>query len=59
LPRTSIDNPEYCRKRAQEMRELAIQISFVDAKSQLLELAEDYDRLAERAERQLAAQSTG
>jgi len=50
---TAIDDPEYCRKRAQEMRELAAEIGFADAKSQLLEMAQSYDRLAERADRQL------
>ena len=48
----SLDDPEYCRKRAREMRDLAAQIGFVDAKDQLLEMAEDYDRLAKTAEEQ-------
>ena len=36
------------------MRHLADQISFADAKQQLLEMGEDYERLAQRAEKQTA-----
>jgi hypothetical protein len=46
------DDPNYCRERAKEMRDLAIQISFAEGRRQLLQMAEEYDRLADRAEEQ-------
>jgi len=45
-----IDDPEYCRKRAQQLRALAAKIGDSDARAQLLEAAADYDRLKKRAE---------
>jgi hypothetical protein len=45
-----LDDPEYWRKRAQEMRELAASVGLVDAQAELLAAASDYDHLAERAE---------
>jgi hypothetical protein len=48
----SIDDPAHCRRRAQEIRVLAAQVSLATAKAQLLEMARDYDALAKRAEKQ-------
>jgi hypothetical protein len=45
-----LDNPGYWRKRAQELRELASQVTLAEARRQLLEAAQEYERLAERAE---------
>jgi hypothetical protein len=47
----SFDNANDCRKRAQEMRDLAIQITFAEGRRQLLQMAEDYDHLADRADK--------
>jgi hypothetical protein len=49
--RSHMDDPEYWRNRAKEMRHLAVQVSHLDHKKEILKIAEDSDRLAERAER--------
>ena len=44
------DNADHWRKRAQELRHLAEIMSRVKPKEMVLRLAEDYDRIALRAE---------
>ena len=47
---TLINDPEYWRKRGQEMRTLAAGFTHPQSKRTMLQIAKDYDRLAERAE---------
>jgi hypothetical protein len=47
------DDPRYWRIRAEETRVIAEQISNLESKRTLLEIATGYERLAERAERRL------
>lgn len=49
-----LDDQEHLRKRAQELRDLAIQMSSETAREQLLLLAEDYDRLGRTAAQRAA-----
>jgi hypothetical protein len=44
-----LDDPAYWRKRAKEVRALADHATSFTAKADILRIAEDYDRLAERA----------
>ena len=49
-----LQNPEHWRRRAQELRSSADELTaFARAKASLLRTAEEYDRLAMRAERRL------
>ena len=45
-----LDDAKYWRKRAKEIRALAEQVSSFTARSDILNIAEDYEQLAERAE---------
>jgi hypothetical protein len=44
------DGPEYWRKRADEVRAVAIQMKDAHTKSVMLGIAQDYEKLAQRAE---------
>ena len=46
VPRTSLNDIEYCRRCAQGLRDLAAQMSSDVAREQLFRMAEEYDRLA-------------
>ncbi len=49
-----LQNPEHWRKRAEELRSIADGLTvFARAKASLLRAAEEYDRLAIRAQRRL------
>jgi hypothetical protein len=49
-------DPGYWRERAERTRDKAEQFSMINSRDRLLKIAEEYDRLAERAaERQEAA----
>ena len=45
-----LDDPEYWRKRAQELRDLAVKMGLDEAREQLLDIAADYERLANATE---------
>jgi hypothetical protein len=46
-----IDDPKHWRERAEEVRTLSDQMDYGESRRVLLRIAEDYDRLAEHAER--------
>jgi hypothetical protein len=48
-----IHDPEHWRKRAEDMRTLADQMNDKDSKQMMLGIAEDYEKLAKRAEERL------
>jgi hypothetical protein len=50
LSLSHLDDPEYWRKRAQELRDLAVKMGSDEARQQLLNIAADYERLANAAE---------
>jgi hypothetical protein len=54
VPTSIANDPEHWRKRAQEMRDLAAEIKDPLSKQTMLRIAEDYDRLAKRAEGRLS-----
>ena len=45
----SINDPEHRRQRAEQMRALAVEMGDPQARQTMLQLARDYERLAERA----------
>ena len=45
----SINDPEHWRQRAEQMRALAAEMGDPQARQGMLQLAQDYERLAERA----------
>lgn len=45
-----LGDPAYWRKRAKEVRNLADHVSSLTARNDILRIAEDYDRRADRAE---------
>ena len=46
----SINDPEYWRKRAEEARAIAVQMTDSHTKAVMLGIAQDYEKLAVRAE---------
>lgn len=53
---TDLDRAHHWRQRAEELRTIAENMRFKDAKDSLLQLADDLDRMAERLERGRPAQ---
>jgi hypothetical protein len=49
-----IDDPKHWRDRAKEVRAHAEQMTDRDAKQEMFRIAEDYEKLAKRAEERLA-----
>src|SRR6516225_9862252 len=47
---SSINDPKHWRDRAAEMRVLSEMMNDVEARATMLRLADDYDRMADRAE---------
>jgi hypothetical protein len=54
-----LDDAEYWRKRAKEVRALAEHVGALGAKNDILRMAEDYDRLAERAQERARDRRSG
>jgi len=54
---STVHDAEYWRKRAKEVRAQADQMSRLEHKQDLLDIAGGYERLAERAEEKRNAQS--
>jgi len=50
MPASFINDPEHWRHRADEARSIAEQMSDSPSKEAMLRIANDYERLAERAE---------
>ena len=50
MPKGLLDNPEYWRKRAEEARVVAESIRDAKSRETMLGVAEDYERMAMRAE---------
>jgi hypothetical protein len=50
VPASIVNDPKHWRMRAEEARALADKMSDQLSKEMMLGIAEDYDRLAERAE---------
>jgi hypothetical protein len=60
IPLMSIfDDPEHWRDKAKAARSVAAQLKGADNKRTLLDIATQYDLLAERAERHKAAKAHG
>jgi hypothetical protein len=50
MPASFINDPAHWRRRADEARTIAAQMSDSPSKDAMLRIAKDYERLAERAE---------
>ena len=48
------DGPEYWRSRAEEARAIAVQMTDTHTKATMLAIAQDYEKLAKRAEQRAA-----
>jgi hypothetical protein len=54
-----VDDPAYWRKRAKEVRALADHVAASANRNDILRIAEDYDRLVERAEKRVRDRRSG
>jgi hypothetical protein len=52
-----INDPKHWRERAEEARTVADEITDPDSKRKMLRIADDYEKLAGRAEKRLAAKN--
>jgi hypothetical protein len=50
MPASFINDPAHWRRRAEETRTIAEQMSDLQSKDAMLRIAKDYERLAERVE---------
>jgi hypothetical protein len=58
MPRGTVGEPEHWRERAAAMRALTIGMKNSDALAIMLKLADDYDKLADRAEKRNSKKTT-
>jgi hypothetical protein len=58
-PASHINDPEHWRARAEEKRTLAAGINDLDARATMLRIADDYEKLAKRAEQRAGGTSVG
>ena len=52
MPENKLDNPEYWRLRAEEVRTIADDMKHGEPKAIMLRIAEDYERIAKLVEQQ-------
>jgi len=57
MAKVPINDPKHWRDRAEQARTLADELTDPDAKRRMLRIAADYEELAKRAERRLAAKN--
>ena len=50
MAKSPINDPEHWRKRAEEARAIAEELTDAKEREKMLKLAEDYEKLAKRAE---------
>jgi hypothetical protein len=50
MPWSHLNDPKHWRERAQEARAMALQMTDRDAEATMLGIADDYEKLARRAE---------
>jgi len=55
---SKINDPEYWRRRAEEARTLADEMTNLEAKRKMLKIAEDYEKLSIRAVQRLRHHSS-
>ena len=55
---SKVSDPQHWRRRAEEARTLADELTVADAKRKMLKIAEDYETLARRPERRLREHSS-
>ena len=53
MPTNKLDNPEYWRYRAEEVRSIADEMRHGEPKAIMLRIAEDYERIARLVEQQV------
>ena len=51
IPRKLVDDPEFWRSRAEEVRSIAEDLKEADASAIMTRITDDYERLAQHAER--------
>ena len=59
MPSGFVNDPQHWRDRAREMRTIAEEANDLIAKAMMLRLADDYDKLADRAAMRASGSSTG
>jgi hypothetical protein len=50
-----LDNPEHWRERAEKTRTIADKLLDIESKFRLMKIADEYNRLAKRAKKQMAS----
>ena len=59
MPSGFVNDPQHWRDRATEMRAIAEEANDLIAKAMMLRLADDYDKLADRAATRASGSPTG